>query len=165
MIILAEDAVARDPTQVYPYTLLGQMYRHFDYDTSNRWLQEVLRYSPENAEALTLLAENALWQGRREEALNYLDRARHGHVERASVYSSMARLYEALGQPETAALLYQKAIGRYPDLSYFRALAGLYYRMGQYDKAKAEYEAILKRAPGDPEAQDRLRSIRELTGR
>ena len=43
MIELGHDAIARDPTHVFPYILLGMMYGHVDYEVSNQWFEEALR--------------------------------------------------------------------------------------------------------------------------
>lgn len=149
MIALAEDVVDKSPTQPYPYELLGQMYRHLDYEMSDSWFRATLQRWPNRSQLLMELADNASYQKRFAEARNYLKEALSCDSEDPRLYYLMGRTYEREGALEEVVFWYRKAVELEPSPDRRRALASLYQRTGQIELALAEYEAVLQQLPGD----------------
>lgn len=110
-----------------------------------------------NTEALYTLAARLVADGRRDEALRYLERLGRIDPQHYLVWGKMGEIYLVEGRYDKAAPVLKKAIEVYPTNTWARLNYALMLREeGKIDEAIKQYKAILEYAPGNQNARDDL---------
>jgi aspartate beta-hydroxylase len=114
--------------------------------------RRVLAQSPDDIEALNVIAMAALRSGDGRQALELLGRAARVEPENPMTQHHLGRAHELLGDPAAAALAYRSAIALRPDFYVARLhLADLCGQLGESEQALLH----AARAIGDAQRQER----------
>ncbi|MFZ3235528.1 MAG: tetratricopeptide repeat protein [Stellaceae bacterium] len=106
------------------------------YDRAEASYRRVLRKTPENVEALSLLGVIAHERGHHEFAIQLLSRALANRPDFADAHLTLGRAQFALGRPDEAAASYRRAIALNPDLALAHCnLSGLLSLQGAHEAA------------------------------
>jgi tetratricopeptide (TPR) repeat protein len=109
---------------------------------------DCVKKSPNKARANNNLCSALVYKGRKEEAINYCNKAIRINPDYATAYSNRALAYDNLGQYQRAIEDYNEAIHRKPDfsLAYFNR-GFLYNKLKQYEHAIEDYSKAISLYP------------------
>lgn len=129
-------------------------------------LQNAVRLSPGTLNGRSLLAVHYLKQRNYQKAISTLQEGIKGEPADAILYTTMAGAYLALQKTPEALTALQKAKLADPDYpAPYINLARYYHSVKDYGRALAEYQAILKRNPGNIQGLLGAASILEVAGK
>ncbi|MDT0615240.1 tetratricopeptide repeat protein [Streptomyces lancefieldiae] len=113
-------------------------------------LRQAVHHDENNGDAWRLLGSIHANQGQLSDALQEFRRALALYPRDALTHVLIARVYEWLGRPVTAADWYLAAVRLAPDdIDYRIAAAQNLHEAGRYDEALSNYERALVERPGD----------------
>lgn len=105
---------------------------------------------PKDGDALALLADLREQQGKTQEAQDLLARAIDAKPEVRQPYLNLARLQKTAGDPKAAVATLLRAEQRFPDDSLVLGSVAIGHELnGDYEAARAAYEKVLAKRPGD----------------
>jgi serine/threonine-protein kinase len=153
---LLGDAIKRDPNFALAWARLGEAYWEIYKRTSEPdWAAKAvdatntaLTLDQRQPEVWISLAQIHDGTGRREEALNDLNKALDIQPDNDAAHQLMGQVLQALGRREEARDHYLKAISIRPD--YWRhhsMLGGFYYATGRFDEAIAAFTRVTQLLP------------------
>jgi tetratricopeptide (TPR) repeat protein len=119
------------------------------YDRAEASYRKVLRKTPDNVEALSLLGVIAHERGHHDYAIQLLSRALACRPDFADAHLTLGRAQFALGKPQEAAASYRRALAVNPDLALAHCnLSGLLSAEGAYEAAFESAERAARLMPG-----------------
>lgn len=114
------------------------------------YYKEALKYNYEPAKTNVMLASVLKEQGKKEEALQYLQKGYELAPNDPFTLVELINYYLLGGEPEKAEVYLDAAIKQDPNNpSYYRAKGTLYEKLSQPEKAQAMYEKALSIDPND----------------
>ena len=126
------------------------------YDEAERAYRLALEADPTSQEALAGLGQVELQRGRYTEALPLLERATRVPTQIVSAFRSLGDAYEAVGDPERAAVSYRQAVALAPnDMAVRFSLADALTQIRNFSEAEDVCRGSLRVARSDPAMQAR----------
>lgn len=134
-----------DPGSPLIHLMIAQYYYELGNDTlAGLYAGRAVRLDPGNADGRLVLGNSHLLARRYDEALaQYLAAARL-KPQSSEIAVTLAQLYEATGQPDSAVALLRREIERSGDPGARQGLAGLLTRLRQWPAALDQYRGILE---------------------
>ncbi len=160
-----EDAIARDPGFALAHAGLGEAcWRKFDTTREESWIDrardatlEALRLDPEEPSVRFTLAVIYEFTGRREQAIEELERVLTLQPASVQALRLLGRIHARLGAPERSRDYFDRAIALRPaDPANFTELGLALFRLGNYREAAGAFETLVRLDPGNPSAHQRL---------
>lgn len=150
--MMAEKAVALDPSNEWYQVLLGEIYqRNQEYAGAINVFSDLTRMNPNNLEYRLQLAASYVFTGKFNDALKELDIIEDRMGIREEIIRQKEKLYLYMRKVDAAASEVQKLIETFPNESrYYAWLAELYMSNGMPDKALPVYLTIAEKFPDDP---------------
>jgi len=128
----------------------ARLQRAGDLVAAEHVLRRVVDSDPRHAPALHALGLIAHRQGRREEAIAWLEQGARGHDADASLHNNLGNMLREAGRNGQAAAAYRAAVAHDPGhLNARFNLAALLLAEGDAEGAREHYEQVCARAPGD----------------
>ncbi len=120
-------------------------------EAMERDLRELLKYDPQNANALNALGYTLADQtDRYEEALNLIEQALALEPEQPAILDSMGWVLYKMGRPEDALPYLEDAMAAYPDQEIAAHLGEVLWVLGERDRAREVWQEGLE---NDPESE------------
>lgn len=120
-------------------------------EAMERDLRELLKYDPQNANALNALGYTLADQtDRYEEALNLIEQALALEPEQPAILDSMGWVLYKMGRPEEALPYLEDAMAAYPDQEIAAHLGEVLWVLGERDRAREVWQEGLE---NDPESE------------
>jgi tetratricopeptide (TPR) repeat protein len=124
-----------------------QAYRSFrdnDAGQTERFCAQILKYRPDDFDALHLLGLLNFELGRMTEALHYLSAALRANSSSAEAMSNLARALDATARTDEAIASYRQALQIAPDHPEIRYnLGNTFLKLGRLQDALASFERVL----------------------
>jgi cellulose synthase (UDP-forming) len=161
------ERAARDANEQQAF----QALRGKDTETAQNKFEEILRRTPDDANALAGLGFVRLDQKQFEQALTMFDRARARAPQRADIREgyTTAKFWLSMQRgsdlqrtdPDAAIAAYQEALTLHPqDQQPILSIAQILLRQGKLDEAAARFNQVLTQMPGNVEAIAGLGTVR-----
>ena len=112
--ILAKNPDDAEALNALGYSLLGNASR---YAEAEKYLQQALKLQPNEAVIMDSFGWLQFKLGKREQALDYLERA-YAKQQESEIAAHLAEVLWALGRKEEAKKIFNKAIKKAPDDEY-----------------------------------------------
>jgi tetratricopeptide (TPR) repeat protein len=148
----AARAVELDPSLLQPRRLLAVLHASLgEHEYALEQGRAYLRSRPEDAETRLLVVDSLVRLGRRDEALEELEKVSAG-AESLDVLFAKGRLHQAAGEVDEAYAMLSKANATRPNhVEILRALLMLDRAKGRLQDSVERIDAALAAAPDDPE--------------
>ena len=143
-----EQALARRPDAIQTLVELSKSYLALEQpEKALAQIEEVLAGNPDNLAARDLKGEIYLQQKRYDEAEAVFKEIIAANPKWSTPYRNLYSLYSVRQEQEKALAILREGVEASDDNSLRFLLAGIYERSGEGAQAKAQYEAILAKAP------------------
>lgn len=144
----------------------GVLYKMDDKAGAITQANAALVISPDNIDALVVLATDRLAANDAEKAIEYLDRGLKVNDKNIALQLIKVQALESMAQTDSSEAIFRKLIALYPETRALRhTLAEFYLIHGRADAAEAEYRSIAAENPGDIQARlDVVRFIGSIKG-
>lgn len=164
-----EDTIKRLTAFVnkYPEDLDARVKLAYAYQEQSKWDEardiylDVIKVDSTNQAAMYHLGVIAIDNKDYPEAEKRFKELLAKHPSHLLGMAALSELYVTQKKPDLAIKTIDTALGYRPDIVDFRIIKAKAYELkGQKDKARAEYQAALKYAPGEPRATEGLAKLK-----
>ncbi|MBI4179059.1 tetratricopeptide repeat protein, partial [bacterium] len=162
MYVSAREAGNRSPDFLRNFS--GLLERLGESDEAASLHAEILKNFPYDRDANLFLARRATAQGRREEALKFLESLRAASPADSAVLTAIGGAYAGLGRHDQAAGVWRSLRDLTGDPKFLSKYADALYESGQHQKALLEYRELFTYGVADPEQLRRLAALEQNQG-
>ena len=159
-------AIKKDPESVKALAGMGSLLlRHGSLGSAQKAYQQILNIDPDNRTALVALARIDRIQGRTDRAIELLNQALEGVDGDAELLNELAMTYDAVGQSQPAALLYEQVVSLRPESAAGHNNQGFNFMLQEdYQGAITAFRQALTLEPANAYAQNNLAAAFALNG-